>query len=314
MAKEDLFYVDQISVIDAAATDTVSLDETIPEVWAARVLEFMQSRLVLGALPQFQNTDLLNKPGDLLHLPIFDQISAEAAAATEGSAAAITEVTTSEVTATPTTFKNGVELTDEMLERTNVVSFMDEAMKRIGYGLALKLEKDIRVKLEAAVNAGTNSGQLVDKTGSQFSEDWLADARRKFRKNAPNSMLSELIAVVHPDHMIVLEKSTKFVDSSVYGNNTPLLTGEIGTYLGIRIIVSDIGRQGAADFDSDATNDQDCWVLGPDAFRVVWKRKPTVKTQYYAREGYTDVIGTAGWAVTRYRVEHIVRIVADVAP
>jgi N4-gp56 family major capsid protein len=314
MAKEDFFYVDQISVIDAAATDAVSLDETIPEIWASRVLEFMQSRLVLGGLPQFQNTDLLNKPGDILHLPIFDQISTEAAAATEGSAAAITEITSSELTATPSTYKNAVELTDEMLERTNVVTFMDEAMRRLGYGMALKLEKDIRVKLEAAVNAGANAGQLVDKTGSQFAATFFADARRIIRKNAPNVQPNEFIAVVHPDHMIALEKDTQFVDASVYGSSTALLTGEIGKFLGIRMLVSDVGRQGAADFDSDATNDQDCWVLGPDAFRVVWKRKPQVKTQYFAREGYTDVVGSAGWAVTKYRVEHIVRIVADVAP
>jgi N4-gp56 family major capsid protein len=313
MAKEELFYVDQISLSDAAATDTASLDETIPEVWAARTLEFMESRLVLGAVPAFQNSEMLGA-GDILHLPLFDQISTEAAAKTEGSAAAITEITTSEVTATPTTFANAVQITDELLERTKIVSTMDEAMKRLGYGMALKLEKDIRVKLEAAVNAGASSGQLVDKTGSQFSEDYFADARRILRKNAPNASLRELIAVIHPDHMVALEKSTKFVDASVYGQNTVIMTGEIGSYLGIRILVSDVGRQGAADFDSDSTNDQDVWVLGPDALRVVWKRKPTIKTQYFARESYTDVVCTAGWAVTKYRVEHIVRIVADVAP
>lgn len=314
MNHEEYFYVDQSVAINAAATDTASLAETIPEIWASRTLEFMQSYLVLGALPQFQNTDLLNAPGDILHLPNFEQVSTEAAAASEGSAASITEITTAEVTATPSTFKNAIQLTDEMLERTNVLTFMEEGMRRLGYGLALKLEKDIRVTLEAAVNAGSNAGQLVDKTGSQFSEDYVADARRILRKNRPGLQLNSAIVVVHPDHMVVLEKSTKFVDASVYGTNEVLMNGEIGRYLGHRIIVSDVGRQGAADFDTDSTNDQDAWVLGPDAFRIVWKRQPTIRTQYFALEGYTNVVGSAAWDVVAYRVQEIVRIVADVAP
>lgn len=314
MNQEDYFMVDQSVTVDAAATDTTSLATTIPEIWAARTLDMMKSYLVIGALPQFQNTELLNTAGDVLHLPFFLQISAEAAGKTEGALADITELTSSEVTATPTTFKNAAQLTDEMLERTNIVGLTTEAVDRLAYGHALKLEKDIRVALEAAVNAGSNAGQLVDKTGAQFSASLLADARRIFRKNAPGMQLTSAVAVVHPDHMVVLEKDPQFIDASVYGNSTVLLNGEIGRYLGIRILVSDVGRQGAADFDSDATNDQDCWVLGPDAFRIAWKRYPTVKTQYHARAGITDVVATSGRAITTYRVQHIVRIVADLAP
>ena len=114
--------------------------------------------------------------------------------------------------------------------------------------------------------------------------------------------------------MVVLEKSSKFVDASVYGTNEVLLTGEIGRYLGMRIIVSDVGRQGSADFHSDSTNDQDCFVLGPDAFRVVWKRRPYIRMQYQALARYTDVVAAAEWDAIVYRVKHIVRIVADVAP
>jgi N4-gp56 family major capsid protein len=310
MSNQEFFYVDQS--FDANATTTSTVDDIIPEVWAQRVLQFMESRLVLGNVPAFQNRELLGRAGDILHLPIWDQVSLEAAATLEGSAAAITAMTTTEVTATPSTYTSAVQVTEEMMSRT-LVDVMTEATQRLGYGLALKLEKDIRVKLEAAVNAGSNAGQLVDKTGSQFSEDFFADARRVFRKNAPDAELGGLIAVLHPDHLIVLEKSSKFVDASIYGGREAILNGEIGRYLGIRILSSDIGRQGAADFDSDGTNDQDCWVLGPDALRVVWKRTPYIRTQYFARTRHTDVVAAAEWASVAYRVPHIVRIVANVA-
>lgn len=310
MAQNEFYYVDQ--AFDANATTTGAVDDIIPEIWANRVLQFMESRLVLGGMPGMQNTELLGRGGDILHLPVWDQVSLEAAATLEGSAASITQITTSEVTATPTTFTAAVKVTEEMMSRA-MVNVMEEATQRLGYGLALKLEKDIRVALEASVNAGSNAGQLVDKTGAQFSEDFFADARRVFRKNAPDAELGGLIAVLHPDHIITLEKSSKFVDASVYGGREAILNGEIGRYLGIRILVSDIGRQGAADFDSDSTNDQDCWVLGPDAFRVVWKRRPYIRTQYQALYRLTDVVAAAEWDAVAYRPKHIVRIVADVA-
>jgi N4-gp56 family major capsid protein len=310
MTQEEFYYVDQ--AWDAAATTTSTVDDIIPEIWSSRVLHFMESRLVLGGIPTAQNTELLGRAGDILHLPVWDQVTLEAAATTEGSAATITALTTSEVTATPSTFTSAVKVTEEMMSRT-LVNVMEEASMRLGYGLALKLEKDIRVALEAKVNAGANAGQLVDKTGSQFSEDFFADARRVFRKNAPDAELGGLIAVMHPDHLIVLEKSSKFVDASIYGGREALLNGEIGKYLGIRILSSDVGRQGAADFDTDGTSDQDCWVLGPDAFRVVWKRRPYIRTQYQALYRLTDVVAAAEWDAIGYRTTHIVRVVADVA-
>lgn len=310
MTQQEFYYVDQ--AYDVNATTTTSVDDIIPEIWANRVLQFMESRLVLGAVPGAQNTELLGRGGDILHLPVWDQVSLEAAATLEGSAASITQITTSEVTAAPTTFTSAVKVTEEMMSRA-MVNVMEEAAQRLGYGLALKLEKDIRVALEAAVNAGANTGQLLDKTGSQFSEDFLADARRVFRKNAPDAELSGLIAVLHPDHLIVLEKSSKFVDASIYGGREAILNGEIGRYLGVRLLNSDIGRQGAADFDSDGTNDQDCWVMGTDAYRIVWKRRPYVRTQYQALFRLTDVVAAAEWKAVAYRAKHIVRIVANVA-
>jgi N4-gp56 family major capsid protein len=311
MSKEELFYIDQAQ--DAAATDTASVDDTIPEVWSNRVLHFMKSNLVLGNLPGVQDRTLVGTAGDILHLPVFDQVTAVAAAVAENADATVVELTTTEVTATPSEVAKAVQLTEKMMSRS-IVNMMEEATRRLGYGLALKMEQDIRVELEATVNAGANSGQLLDKTGQQFSEDFLADAKRIFRKNAPDAELGGLVAVLHPDHTVVLEKSSKFVDASVYGGREVLLNGEFGRYLGVRLLMSDIGRQGAADFDSDSTNDQDCWVLGPDAFRVAIKRDPYIRTQYQALGRYWDVVATMEYAVTDYRAKHIVRIVADVAP
>lgn len=308
---EELYYIDQAQ--DAAATDTASVDDIIPELWSKRVLQFMESNLVLGALPGVMDRTLVGTAGDILHLPIFDQVSAEAAAVAENASTTIVELTTSEATATPTEYSMAIQLTEKMISRS-MVNMMEEGSRRLGYGLALKLEKLIRVELEATVNAGTNSGQLLDKTGSQFSEDFIADAKRIFRKNAPDAEFSQIVAVLHPDHSVVLEKSSKFVDASVYGGREVLLNGEFGKYLGVRLLMSDIGRQGAADFDTDSTNDQDCWVLGPDAFRVAVKRDPYIRTQYIALERNWNVVATAEWNVTDYRIKHIVRIVADVAP
>lgn len=118
--------------------------------------------------------------------------------------------------------------------------------------------------------------------------------------------------VIPPKFMQVLEKSTQFTDASIYGGREAILNGEIGRYLGVRILVSNFIRQGGADFDSDSTNDLDAWVLGPDAFRVAWKRDPYIRTDYNVKGRFHEIVATSEWAVGEYRVEHIVRIVADV--
>lgn len=305
----ELFYVDQ--AIDAAATDTASLAATIPEVWGARVLEYMSEQFVFAGIPGVMNRELVGQPGDILHLPKFDQDLTDAAATAENADASVFEITTTDITFTPTEYTSGVEITEKSMSRSTV-AIMEEASRRLAESHSSAVEKAIVTELEATVNAGTNSGQLLDKTGSQFSEDFVAEARRLFKENAKSYFGGQLVMVIPPKFMQVLEKSTQFTDASIYGGREAILNGEIGRYLGVRILVSNFIRQGGADFDSDSTNDLDAWVLGPDAFRVAWKRDPYIRTDYNVKGRFHEIVATSEWAVGEYRVEHIVRIVADV--
>ena len=310
----EMFYVDQS--LDGNATLTGSVSEIIPEIWGARVLPYMEDELVFGGLPGVMDRSLVGTAGDLLHLGIFDQVSAKGASTAENASAAVTELTTSEITLQPTEYTNAVQITQKMFTRT-IVNMMDEAMARLGRGLGEALEEHIVTALAAAVNATTNAGQLIDKTGSQVSANFLADARRLLRRNAkltqPNNRAG-IVAVISPEHMNVFEKSSQFIDASIYGGRETILNGEIGRWLGIPILVSNYTRQGDADFDGDGSDDQDIWVLGPDAFRVAWKRDPYIETQYFARARHWDIVGAAEWDTKAYRIQHIVRIVADVEP
>lgn len=304
-----LFYVDQ--AIDSAATDTTSAAAIIPEVWGARVLEYMKEYIVFAGLPGVMNRELVGTPGDILHLPKWDQDLTVTAATAENADASVQEITTTDKTFTPTEYTAAVQVTQKVMSRS-LASVMDEAANRLAFAAALGLERAIVTELEATVNLSTNTGQLLDKTGSQFSEDFLAEARRIFRTNALSSVaLGRLVAIVHPLHMQVLEKSSQFTDASIYGGREVLLNGEIGRYLGMRILVSNEIRQGGADIDSDSTNDYDCWVLGPDAFRVAVKRDPYLEVEYHALGRYWDVVIAHEYDVEEYRIEHIVRIIAD---
>jgi N4-gp56 family major capsid protein len=202
------------------------------------------------------------------------------------------------ITCSPFHLRIVVNISD-MVYKLNRIDFLKGAAVEVGNAMAEKIDYEIQAVIMAGTkykySSATHTTRASLVTGDECAWSYVKMAFAWLKDGGvPTFDGDAYAAVVHPfvtnDLMGDSTSKPNWVDPSTYVTPDKIWNGEIGKFLGIRMIVSDVGRQGAADFDSDSTNDQDCWVLGPDALRVVWKRRPTIKTQYWAREGYTDVV------------------------
>ena len=104
-----------------------------------------------------------------------------------------------------------------------------------------------------------------------------------------------------------LRNSSQFTNASEYGNRVVISSGEIGDYLGVRIIVSNNAESVAAggtapDGGSAPSVDMTRCILmkGRKAYTFVWGDKPTFKPFAEPRTDQRGVVLTAdfGGAVT----------------
>lgn len=222
-----------------ALTGTTELAELIPEVWASEIERDAQANRVMRNLDQvIKNTDLLDSPGDIVHIPKLHDLT-PAAALTETVAVVPQAMSDDVVDFTPTEWGTGVELTRKMLRRA-YVPVMEDAVEVLGIALAQGEDVEIITQAIAGVSIEVfpvSTYTTVDDilVGDVMTPDIMVDARTQLRLNdAPGPYAW----VIHPAQEGALLKDDQFVDASKYGNNQIVLNGEIGTYLGMRIFVS----------------------------------------------------------------------------
>lgn len=222
--------------IQKALTQTTDVPDIIPEIWSQTIEETAQERRVMRGLVVL-NTDLLDKPGDIAHVPKMSSLTA--ITLTEDVAIDPESMSTDEVQLIPTEVGAGVEITRKTLRRA-YINVMEEATKELGNALAQKEDRDI---ITAAV-AGAGSLLYPDDTYTTidditaddiFTVSLFKDAINILEgANAPTPYR----CLIHPAIKRSLMEDSQFVDASQYGGAEVIRTGEIGSYLGVSIFMS----------------------------------------------------------------------------
>lgn len=231
------------------------------------------------------------------------------------------------VTATPTTEIEGYAMTKYAL-RTNVLSLLNEAREELSYAIGDKVDKEISSELNNAVAASSSStgcqtlygGDATSgntlSAGDVFTVDLISQgaallksAKKEYRadgqgsagggygavsgtvKGNPwrNEPANPFVLFVGPMQEMRLRQSSQFVNAAEYGDSTVVQNGEIGKYLGVRIVVTDNVQQkdsGESTFDAesaDYTVDMTrCVLCRPDkAAALVWGRRREVNVWDY---------------------------------
>lgn len=288
----------------AAITDTstTQITETIPQQWIAEVVKYGEA---LRRLDQFAivNKDLVGKAGDRVIIPKSTGHLSVTTSHTEGEVRTLTELTkldTVTITIQAADFYRGAVRISKEISSMSTVDLVAFAK----YSIAEDLADDVDLAIATAIQdtsvtknvfggASSNADASDLATGDILTTDLIVDAMAKIEEH--NFVPKYL--VIGPYQLAALRKDSQFVNASEYGGNEVVMKGEIGQYLGIKMVVTTNANLDYDNSDTD-TNDASAWgangfacpMFGvgrngqPVAFAIVWKEMPKIDFEYLKDE------------------------------
>ena len=202
------------------------------------------------------------------------------AQATTRTMTAINNLTT--VVFTPTTHKFGVAIAKDVV-RTSQVDVVKHAREQMVYDSALTIDTAFNTALLAdstnAVLFGglrASVGALV--AGDVLDPDLIVRANRVLKSNGwvPESDKPFVLTIPSVCEEALL-KDSQFTNAAEYGSNEIVMNGEIGKYLGIKVISTE--QCGAASFNS--LDGHYCYLFKAGvAYGIAYGEKPTLQFEY----------------------------------
>jgi N4-gp56 family major capsid protein len=261
-----------------------------PEIWNKDVLRFKESQLVITKLGRVYK-DLDAMPGDTLNITV-DGDAAEASALTESSDADISALTMTQVQFTPTEYGVAYQVSDKERRRT-FMDLMGNITQKIGYGLALKMEKLVITALtdgtgNSVVANGVTASDIASSDTLDESDILAARAEIKKDKFVPTDL------VVSVGQEKALLGNSLFNNADKYGARDAVLGGYIGEAFGVRIHWSDL-------ITPTSTRSKALMLgkskSGEECFGIAVISEPSIEMERHALGRYTDVIGVEDYQV-----------------
>lgn len=250
----------------------------IPQVWAARILTSLKKNLVM-AQPGVVNRNYegdIRQQGDRVNARSIGQptIATYTKNVTSIDPETLTDTTTTLVIDQAKYFAFEV---DDIDAAQTPGGELDEALTDATYGLR-DLADQLIWGLYTEVAAGNQIG-TVSVTTADLAYTQLRLLKQKLDEaNVP--MEGRWCAVPPWYHSLLLDNN-KFLDASAYGNNQPIMNGEVGRALGMRILMSN---------NSPNTTGDDYAVLAgvPRAFSYA---EQIVKVENYRpQDSFSDAV------------------------
>lgn len=272
------------------AIDNTAAAAAIPEIWAPQIEVLTAGKAVMRNLVLVDDT-LQGTPGKILHYPRLGTVTA--VALTEGTAPAEAGPTIDKLDITVNEVGAFQKVNWNVLEDItgNIVDALSQAFAE---ALALKEDADSLANFDAVGNfAATVFGGSAASEGALVAADKLtpakiADAITEMRK------LGQVARwlVIHPAQENNLLKDSQFTNAATYGDQSVVVNGEIGSYLGVRVVTSVKAPTGTG---SGAITTYHAFVIGERAQVMASKRRVEVRS-----EDHIDVRQTWYTATERY--------------
>jgi len=280
------------NITDTSTTNASNFQDTFldPEIVKfAEALRFFRQAV--------EENDVLTKSRDkTLRVPKTTSHLSITTTHTEGAERTYTEMTNLDTVDITPSFKLGAIAISKELVDTSRVDLVDTAKYMVAQDIEEGIEKAITEAIDA--NVSTNvvyGGDATDpsqlETGDKITVDLVADAIKLVKDN--NYVPALLF--IKPAQENVFYKSSQFTNAAEYGSNEVVLNGEIGKYLGVKVITSTLTQSYAAGNGdkNDALGNWNvagtsCQLIGFTAGKkkpitLAWKQKPSVSYEYLKR-------------------------------
>ena len=212
-------------------SSTTSAGYVQPEQWNKDVLMFKQSQLVVAKMGRVYK-DLMKQKGDTLNVTV-DAEPTEASALTETVDVPIDALTFTQVVFTPTEYGAAYQVHDKAARRT-FIDMMQNITQKLGYRLALKMEKLVISALTAgAGNSVVANGVVASNIAStdEIDENDILAARAEIKKD--KYVPTDLIISVGQEKSLL--GNSLFNNADKYGARDAVLGGFIGEAFGVKV-------------------------------------------------------------------------------
>jgi len=288
----------ELAAANITDTSTTNISEFQDTFLDTEVVKFAEAlRYFRQAV---EENDVLTKSRDkTLRVPKTTSHLSITTSHSEGGERTYTEMTNLDTVDITPTFKLGaIAITKELVD-TSRVDLIDTAKYMVAQDIEEGIEKAITEAIDTNVTTNVVYGGDATKpseltTGDKITVDLVADAIKKVKDN--NYVPALLF--IRPAQENVFYKSSQFTNAAEYGSNEVVLNGEIGKYLGVKVITSTltqsyssgdtdkgISSANGGDWGADGTS---CQLIGFTAGKkkpivLAWKQKPTVSYEYLKR-------------------------------
>lgn len=280
---------DQAIDVVKALTGTSDLEEFIPEVWAREIERQAQPNRVMRNLqPQVVvNTDLLEAPGDIVHIAKLNDLTTGAIELTETVAIDPEAMSGSEITLTPTEYGAGIQISRKA-QRRAYINTMNEATELLGRALAQKEDTEI---IEKGI-AGATQFVFTDPSYTSVNDILATDTLEPGTLRRARTLLRNqdapgpYVVIIHPEQEGALLDDDQFIDASQYGSNEVVLNGEIGRWLGMRVIVT---TNIPVNTNTQPVDYYSALILGERSLCIALKANPDFQEDYNVFARTTDI-------------------------
>jgi N4-gp56 family major capsid protein len=258
-----------------------------PTSWSDLVVLYSQPYLkFIDAV--IQNRDLVGSGEVTLKWPLASSNITLANSKSEAAARTMTEMTNlTAATFTPAWVGGGVAVSQEVVltTRFGVLNF---AKQQIALYRAMKIDSDIGAALAAASNQGSaiGAGAYVNNVNALVAGDVLTPTLvNKCRAGIKSYNFDPKLIYVAPQQEQALMDDPQFINSAQYGSNEVVLNGEIGKYLGLKVIVSTQTPSFANGGGGGNLAGHTVVLVDPSkAAGLAWKEEGAISTQYFPDE------------------------------
>ena len=287
------------------ALTTTDAAKAIPTIWSPQVELGAQPKRVMRALG-IVDTTLRGAPGNKFYFPKVPTVLT-AVGATEGQAPSELSVTVDRLEITTGEIIAALAVTRQVVEQVtfNVVDVLTDLLSE---AVANKEDADILDALDSATGIAatlyggdaTSEGEVAE--GDVLTTDLIADGVTAMRKEKREPRY----LVIHPAQENALLKSDQFINAAQYGGREVILNGEIGQWLGIKVLKTTQIPTGTG---SGGITTYHAFLLSDRVWVEEVKRDPEVETKYEPGERKTYLYGTMEYGLGVLNPKGIVKII-----
>lgn len=264
-------------------TSTTGVSTVQGKEWLKQILLAAKRKMFLE---QFAYVSTASKGIKDVAIPVPTTNLSFTSTTSEGAARTMTQVDNmATVTFTPTTQKYGVSISSDVV-RTSQVDYLAYARDQLSYTAALVVDNALATAILAATPAATlYGGDATDvasiSAGDILTTDIVAKAQRYLKANLwQNESDRPFVLFIPAVAEEAFLKDSQFVNAAEYGSNEVVMNGEIGKYLGVKIIVTEACPAKTTANSWGVSGHQCMLVKAKVAYGIVYGAEPALEYEY----------------------------------